>query len=378
MPDLRDRPLLLWATRGRAAVVVAADPAHLAGLSLARARALAPDAACLPADPVADERLLDVTCQALDIFSPRIMRIKERSGTLIFCDLGRVPEGHLLALAERLATVTYAACGLRPAVGAGPTAVVARLAALAAPPAGALVVHAGAVARFLPPLPIVLLPIDRELAERLRWFGLVTLGALAKLSRPALLQQFGAQGELLYALARGSDPPPGRIAPTPLLPCLRIGWRFAGAVADRHMLDEALERVVARLVLRLESGGWSARSLTLILEYDQGYVAATRRLAQPTAGDRLLRRAFAFLLDACHVTEPVVCLRVEVEPVACEVRQATMFVDQVGADEAFDDLVARLAPRHGAALLRADLVDPGAPCLERQFGIAAWPREDAP
>jgi protein ImuB len=251
---------------------------------------------------------------------------------------------------------------------------VARLAARVALPGGALVVREGEVEAFLAPVPISLLPIESDLAERLHWLGVQTIGALAQLPSAALQQQFGASGARLHLLARGADPPPARVPRTPDLPVIRVGWRFPGATADRAMLDAALARVAERLAARLEAAGWSARTLTLLLEHEDGIISTSRSLERPTADARILRRLFLALLDEEAIPAPVERVCVEVTPAPRQVRQATMFDDATG--ESLDDLVARLAGRHGAALLRAEVCEAATSgCFEQQARVLPW--EDA-
>jgi len=61
---------------------------------------------------------------------------------------------------------------------------------------------------YLAPLPIGLLPAEREVRDRFTLFGLRRIGQLADLPRAAVAAQFGIAGERLHALARGEDARP--------------------------------------------------------------------------------------------------------------------------------------------------------------------------
>jgi nucleotidyltransferase/DNA polymerase involved in DNA repair len=219
---------------------------------------------------------------------------------------------------------------------------------------------------------VTLLPLKRELVERLHWLGLRSIGQLAQLSCAALVQQFGAVGEQLFTLAHGDDPPPATLPPTPEPPAVRCGWRFPGGVADRTVVGEALERLAERLTMRLDQQGYAAQALTLILEHEGGTETGTRRLAHPTADIRMLCRALQALFDDAALSGPVERVRVEVVPTARQVRQATLF-DDAEQHDALDALVARLAARHGPALLRAAVsTASGSGCLEQQVQLLPW------
>ena len=68
-----------------------------------------------------------------------------------------------------------------------------------------LVIPPGGEKKFLSHLSVERLPVSSGMKERLTLLGLNTLGHIHPFSLPALLSQFGAEGKVLWELARGIE-----------------------------------------------------------------------------------------------------------------------------------------------------------------------------
>jgi|GEM_PF-3496920 len=134
------------------------------------------------------------------------------AGGAIYLDLswqrGREREAATCAL-------SLAPEGTRARAGLGRGMTAAALAASLAPPWGAFLLpeEEGERMRLLAPLPISLLPLSGWGQRRLGLLGLITLGRLQALTRKALWELLGREGELSWWWARGVDPRPFPSAP---------------------------------------------------------------------------------------------------------------------------------------------------------------------
>lgn len=210
----------------------------------------------------------------------RVERIASHSALL---DLGICTGAEALAVTHGL--VDYlAGSGLRMRAGIAPTPALAQLAILAAPKPVTLASLAPQdVVDFLRRTPVELLAslhpqgiITIEVVNRLRHYGLSTLGHIARLDEMTLRRQFGKAGVMLYALAHGTTesnlhpaPPPEErtfrlrlaspLSPGAIQPML-IPWTKAIAAQLRQERRQARE---LRLLLHWESGSWNSARLVL-------------------------------------------------------------------------------------------------------------------
>jgi nucleotidyltransferase/DNA polymerase involved in DNA repair len=187
----------------------------------------------------------------------------------------------------------HAVSGALPAggrVGSGPGRFIAQAAAIRARPGRPLAVEADAATRFLAPLEIGRLPLDRDTAERLAALGITTAGTLAGLPLPAVADRFGRPGIVAWRLARGEDA--AHVCPrTPPLR-LREAIEFPEPVGDEFTRRGATVALLERLLARPERDGRAVRALTVSARLAAG--GSWRRpiaLRDATADSRRLRDA---------------------------------------------------------------------------------------
>lgn len=164
-------------------------------------------------------------------------------------------------------------------VAFAPTPGVARLAARVAT-APLTILTPDGVPGFLAPLPIEVLGLDADAADRLRLVGLHTLGALVALPRGALGDYLGPLGAAVEALARGED---GR----PLLPrrpalVLRARRDLDWPLVDRAALAALLGRLVAVPLSQFAHQGLGVTRVVLRLTVGARTLRAVARLPIPT------------------------------------------------------------------------------------------------
>src|SRR5690242_11150364 len=132
-----------------------------------------------------------------------------------------------------------------------------RFAALAAAsvarPGQALIVSDKSAREFLSPLPLTLLPLERERYEELEELGVRKLGQLAGLPGGAVAERLGPAGRRAWSLARGEED--GRVRPRRPPVQLDEVLEFPESVGNELTLRRALTVLVDRLLAREERAG---------------------------------------------------------------------------------------------------------------------------
>lgn len=142
---------------------------------------------------------------------------------------------------------------------------------------GWVVVRPGREREAVAELPVGVVGLSREAAETLRRWGIGTLGRLAALPQGEVVLRLGAAGARAWNLAAGEDEASLVPTPQPDEPEEEVELEYPLYEVEPllFVLRGALDRVAARLAargvvfgavalrLRLESGAWDDRSLTL-------------------------------------------------------------------------------------------------------------------
>jgi nucleotidyltransferase/DNA polymerase involved in DNA repair len=178
-----------------------------------------------------------------------------------------------------------------------------------------LVVRDDEVGSFLAPLPLSLLPLERQRTAELEALGVRRLGQLAGLPGSAVAERLGPDGRRAWGLARGGAAARvrGRRPPAELVEALEFPEAVGNELTLRRALGALVETVLARperrdrfvrkiaLSARLVGGGSWRRTLTLrepSTEADRIRIALAPRLAELPAPVVELR------LELVELTEP--------------------------------------------------------------------------
>src|SRR5437764_802318 len=181
-------------------------------------------------------------------------------------------------------------------LGAAGRRFAALAAASVAKPGQLLVVRDEEIGQFLAPLPLTLLPLERQRSDDLESLGVRRLGQLAGLPGGAVAERLGPDGRRAWSLARGGAAARvrGRRPPAELVESLEFPEavgneltlrRALGAIVDTALArPERRDRFVRKVALgaRLVGGGSWRRSLTLrepSTESERIRVALAPRLA---------------------------------------------------------------------------------------------------
>ena len=223
-----------------------------------------------------------------------------------------------------------------------------------------LVVRDEEVGRFLAPLPLTLLPLERQRYDELESLGVRKLGQLAGLPGGAVAERLGPDGRRAWSLARGGANARirGRRPPAELVESLEFPEAVGNELTLRRALGALVETALARperrdrfvrkvaLSARLVGGGSWRRALTV---------------REPTAEADRIRIALAPKL--AELPAPVVELRLElVELTEAAGRQLELLA--AGAED-------RMRLREGLRQVRAS-TGPGSVCTVVE--VAPWSR----
>jgi protein ImuB len=215
--------------------------------------------------------------EALELCSPVV---EAAAPGTYYLDVAGMPAGGPGTLQKAIALL--ASLGFASSAGIADSKFTARCAALSAG-SGVKVIAAGDSPAFLAPLPLTLLPLAGDAAERFGLLGLRTLGQIAALPDGPLAARFEEHARTYARLARGEDDEPLR----PRRACAPHEDRFAfdAAVEQLEPLLFALRRCIAGVSARLQAYAQVCDRAEITLEQANARCALRVPvvLAEPTA-----------------------------------------------------------------------------------------------
>jgi protein ImuB len=382
-----DRPVVLGGQPWTDGTVIDADPAARAlgvrrGIPLGSAHRLAPEAAFLDPEPEADAAAVEAAFETLARFSPGLAGTTDPADPafglieLQADGLDRLwgPEPVLVDRLVRALAANGALPGA-PRPGIAGTRFAATVAAGHTEPGELRSVEPGDDARFLAPLPSLLLTPDADVRARLTRFGLRRIGQIAELPKSALVARFGEEGERLHARSRGEELEPFR--PRRASERLALALPIDPPVAETESLRFVLHRLAAALAAQLEARGMAAARahlrLTLELAFatagTPGELAVEQRFPEPTADADAIERLLLARLERTPPPAPVERIELELAGVEPAVgQQLPLFVPQAARTARLGWQLARLALTFGEDRVRRVAVgDPEAPLAEGRW-----------
>jgi nucleotidyltransferase/DNA polymerase involved in DNA repair len=267
-PEAGAEPLLGPVTR--AAEVAGVQP----GMRLGEALATCPGLVLVDPDPAAAETAWEEIVRSLEDAG---FAVEPAALGVAYFETRGVERlyGGLEPALRRALSAAGAAWEAR--IGAAGRRFAALAAASVAKPGHVLVVREDQVGRFLAPLPLTLLPLERRRYEELEALGVRRLGQLAALPGGAVAERLGPDGRRAWNLARGGAARRvrGRRPPSEVAESLEFPEAVGNELTLRRALGALLETVLARperrdrfvrkvaLAARLATGGSWRRTLTL-------------------------------------------------------------------------------------------------------------------
>ena len=303
-PSLRGRPVIVGGVAGRGVVATASYEARRYGARSAMPTAEArrrcpPGTAFLAPRFAAYRKTSEVVMALLAGLSPLVEQVSIDEA---YVDLAA--GGHDLsvpgvtAVAERIRTaIATATGGVTASVGVGTSKLVAKIGSDLNKPSGLFVAAPGDEQTLLHPLPVTRLPgVGPATADRLRRAGVQSIGDLARVAPPELIDWFGqAHGASLYRLARADDDRP--IVGEREAKSVSAEETFGVDLTDRTRLNTELDLLATRVGGRLRAGGLSARTVTIkVRHHDFTTITRSATRPQPTDDPRLVAQLARRLL----------------------------------------------------------------------------------
>jgi DNA polymerase IV len=297
-PELRGRPVIVSGTGPRAVVTTASYEARVFGVGSAmpasRARRMCPDAVWLAPDFT---RYREVSRRVMDVLRELGVPIEPLSLDEAYLDLSALPDpvarmsGVVRRIREEL--------GLDASVGIGPNKLVAKVASDAEKPRGFVVLtREQAVARFRDE-PVTLIPgIGPKTAERLRRYGVTSLGQLQRCTVPGLIERFGENhGRALHERSHFlSD---SAVSSHRAAKSRSVESTFDRDVADLERMAEIVDEQARRLARQLADRDIAGRTIGIKVRHDD-FSTFTRVRSVDRAtndADQIARVALELLRD---------------------------------------------------------------------------------
>ncbi|MET0426403.1 MAG: DNA polymerase IV [Actinoplanes sp.] len=295
--SLRGRPVIVGGVGGRGVVATASYEARQYGARSAMPTAEArrrcpPGTAFLAPRFDAYRKTSDVVMALLGEVSPLIEQVSIDEAYLDLAAGGHhdLSLAGVTALADQIRTaIAQATGGVTASVGVGTSKLVAKIGSDLHKPNGLTVAAPGDEQALLHPLPVTRLPgVGPATAERLRRSGRHTIGDLARVPLPDLIDWFGqAHGAGLYRLARADDDRP--IVGEREAKSVSAEETFAVDLTDRTRLNTEIDLLATRVGGRLRAGGVSARTVTIkVRHHDFTTITRSATRDQPTDDARLI------------------------------------------------------------------------------------------
>jgi DNA polymerase-4/protein ImuB len=147
-----------------------------------------------------------------------------------------------------------------PQVGMAGNKFLAYLTAYRCPPGGRQILT-GDIESCLKELPCDVLPVSVRSKEKLRQFGLHTLGQVAALHPGPLLSQFGTEGKKIHNLARGYDDTP--LYPRMMEEVIEESTTLSSVTVSLESILVSLQELLSRVFAQISRVGLGVRSLTI-------------------------------------------------------------------------------------------------------------------
>jgi protein ImuB len=271
-PDSRATPVVV-ATPGGMLVVVcprALGSGIAVGQRVAQARLRCPDVRIVRPDPTLATVVWEEMLDALSTVSPTV-DAADPTGGLAYLDARGLDAlwGDAAGVA-RQALAVLAARGLQAWAGAGPTRLIARVAAARMGPDGPHAVTEDEARSLVDALPIdtPALGLAPPVVARLRDLGLRTAGAFARLPAASVGLRFGVDAVASWRMVAETREPPLRPWGPP--PAHAVTHRDEDGMVDALALEAIVARLAASLAARLGADGTAASALRLLLVCEDG------------------------------------------------------------------------------------------------------------
>ncbi len=309
---------------GRGVITTATYAARQFGvgsaMGLMKAAKLCPQAILLPVD---FEEYRSYSRQFKAIITEIAPAMEDRGVDEVYIDFTHVPGGQReggRVLARLIQKAILDATGLTCSVGVAPNKLLAKMASEFNKPRGISIVYEADVQTMVWPLACRKINgIGPKAEEKLKGFGIDTIGQLAARDQQWLMDTFGQRtGAWLYAASHGQDDRPVVLDSEPVSLSRETTFeRDLHAVRDRTTLGAVFTKLCSQVAADLQRKGYVGKTIGIKLRYDD-FSGVTRDLtvAHSTNDAATIRRLAGQCLKRAPLTKKLRLLGVRVGALA--------------------------------------------------------------
>ena len=282
---------------GRGVITTSTYAARLFGvgsaMGLMKAAKLCPHAILLPVD---FDEYRKYSRQFKSIITEIAPLMEDRGIDEVYIDFTEVPGGQReggRVLARLIQKCIFDATGLTCSVGVAPNKLLAKMASEFNKPRGIAIVHEEDLESLIWPLACRKINgVGPKTDEKLKGFGIETIGQLAQRDLPWLMQTFGAKtGAWLHDASHGHDDRPIVLDSEPVSMSRETTFeRDLHAVRDKVELGAVFTKLCEQVASDLHRKGYVGKTIGIKLRYDD-FKSVTRDLtiADYTADAKTIR-----------------------------------------------------------------------------------------
>ena len=309
---------------GRGVITTATYPARQFGvgsaMGLMKAAKLCPQAIILPVDFDEYRRYSRAFKQVILEIAPLM---EDRGVDEVYIDFTDVPGGQRdggRSLARLIQKAVLDATGLTCSIGVAPNKLIAKMASEFEKPKGISVVYEGDLESRIWPLPCRKVNgIGPKADEKLRRFGIETVGQLAARDRDWLMATFGkATGAWMHEVSWGRDDRPVVTESEPVSMSRETTFeRDLHAVRDRAELGAIFTHLCEKVAEDLQRKGYVGKTIGIKLRYDDFRIATRdQTIDRFTADAKTIRQTGGQCLKRVPLERPLRLLGVRVGALA--------------------------------------------------------------
>ncbi len=367
-PALKGRPAIVTRTEGSQKLVLDYSP-DLAGLQpgmhLQEALARHGEVELLQADMPRYRSIFNGILDALELKSPLV---EDAGPGCAYVGLDGLqllyPDDDAVIAAVREAIPESFA----PQIGIAGNKFLAYLAARYSPPGGHRIL-AGDAAVFLKNLPGDVLPVSMESKEKLRAFGIHTLGQITALAPGPVQAQFGPEGKRLWELAGGRDDT--SLYPRMMAENIEESALLTSATVSLDAIVVTAETLLTRVFNRVSPQGMGIRSLTLwTRSWSAGQWERSLRFKEPAMDIQGVIPRIRRLMEDYPQPGPVEQVGIMISGLGRQSRRQKSLFSEVRAQEHLMDDIRQMELRLGGnQIFKVKEVEPWSRIPERRYTL---------
>jgi DNA polymerase IV (DinB-like DNA polymerase) len=291
-PELEDKPVVVGADpkegKGRGVVSTCNYEARKfglrSGMPISKAWKLCPQAVYLPLNY---ELYTLVSNEIMKILRKYADKFEQWGIDEAFLDVTSKVKDYAEAetLAKQIKKEIYERERLTCSIGVGPNKLVAKIASDAQKPDGLTMIKEEEVKKFLAPLPVrKLLWVGRKTEQRLKTFGIETIGDLARYDPAVLAESFGVAGNQLYLMANGIDR--SEVQERGEIKSISRDVTFQEDTGDSEFIQDTLDRLSEEVFNDAQRQQVCFKTVTVRIRYEN-FETHTRSKTLPFITNRL-------------------------------------------------------------------------------------------